>query len=111
MVAFIEHPVRRDDAGSIAVVDLSGKKKTLSTGWATAWGLGWSPDGTEIWFSSTGLGYGRYLSAINLSRKELLLAREPGTLTLQELAKACRVLITRDLPRCGWLRVTVGAGK
>ena len=27
-VAFIEHPVRRDDAGSIAVVDLSGKKKT-----------------------------------------------------------------------------------
>src|SRR5260370_6900620 len=25
--------VRRDDAGSIAVVDLSGKKKTLSTGW------------------------------------------------------------------------------
>ncbi|MGA7169907.1 MAG: protein kinase [Candidatus Sulfotelmatobacter sp.] len=27
-VAFIENPVRRDDAGSIAVVDLSGKKKT-----------------------------------------------------------------------------------
>src|SRR5260370_42654775 len=63
VVAFIEHPVRRDDAGSIAVVDLSGKKKTLSTGWETAWGLGWSPNGTEIWFSSTRLGYGRYLSA------------------------------------------------
>ena len=111
MVAFIEHPVRRDDAGSIAVVDLSGKKKTLSTGWETAWGLGWSPDGTEIWFSSTRLGYGRYLSAINLSGKERLLAREPGTLTLQDIAKDGRVLITRDVPRVGMVGVTAGNSK
>src|SRR6266581_27941 len=110
-VAFIEHPVRRDDAGSIAVVDLSGKKKTLSTGWETAWGLGWSPDGTEIWFSSTRLGYGRYLSAINLSGKERLLAREPGTLTLQDVARDGRVLITRDVPRVGMVGMTAGNSK
>src|SRR5579864_62968 len=101
VVAFIEHPVRRDDAGSIAVVDLSGKEKTLSTGWETAWGLGWSPNGNEIWFSSTRLGYGRYLSAVTLSGKERLLAREPGTLTLQDVARDGRVLITRDVPRVG----------
>ena len=101
VVAFIEHPVRRDDAGSIAVVDLSGKEKILSTGWETAWGLGWSPNGNEIWFSSTRLGYGRYLSAVNLSGKERLLAREPGTLTLQDVARDGRVLITRDVPRVG----------
>jgi eukaryotic-like serine/threonine-protein kinase len=101
VVAFIEHPVRRDDAGSIAVVDLSGKEKILSTGWETAWGLGWSPNGNEIWFSSTRLGYGRYLSAVSLSGKERLLAREPGTLTLQDVAKDGRVLITRDVPRVG----------
>jgi eukaryotic-like serine/threonine-protein kinase len=111
VVAFIEHPVRRDDAGSIAVVDLSGKKKTLSTGWETAWGLGWSPDGTEIWFSSTRLGYGRYLSAVSLSGKERLLAREPGTLTLQDVAKDGRVLITRDVPRVGMVGMTAGSGK
>src|SRR5271165_6269453 len=70
LVAFIEHPVRRDDAGSIATVDPSGRKKTLSTGWETAWGLGWSPNGNEIWFSSTRVGYGRYLSAVTLSGKE-----------------------------------------
>jgi eukaryotic-like serine/threonine-protein kinase len=110
-VAFIEHPVRRDDAGSIAVVDLSGKKKTLSTGWETAWGLGWSPNGTEIWFSSTRLGYGRYLSAVNLSGKERLLAREPGTLTLQDVARDGRVLITRDVPRVGMVGVTAGGSK
>jgi Tol biopolymer transport system component/predicted Ser/Thr protein kinase len=111
VVAFIEHPVRRDDAGFIAVVDLSGKKKTLSTGWETAWGLGWSPSGTEIWFSSTRLGYGRYLSAVDLSGKERLLAREPGTLTLQDVAKDGRVLITRDVPRVGMVGMTAGSAK
>ncbi len=111
VVAFIEHPVRRDDAGSIAVVDLDGKKKTLSTGWETAWGLGWSPNGNEIWFSSTRLGYGRYLSAVTLSGKERLLAREPGTLTLQDVAKDGRVLITRDVPRVGMVGMTTGTTK
>jgi eukaryotic-like serine/threonine-protein kinase len=111
MVAFIEHPVRRDDAGSIAVVDLSGKKKTLSTGWETAWGLGWSPNGSEIWFSSTRIGYGRYLSAVTLSGRERLLAREPGTLTLQDVAKDGRVLITRDVPRVGMVGMTAGNTK
>jgi eukaryotic-like serine/threonine-protein kinase len=110
-VAFIEHPVRRDDAGSIAVVDLSGKKKTLSTGWETAWGCGWSPNGNEIWFSSTRLGYGRYLSAVTLAGKERLLAREPGTLTLQDIAKDGRVLITRDVPRVGMVGMTAGSAK
>ncbi len=111
MVAFIEHPVRRDDAGTIAVVDTAGKKKTLSTGWETAWGLGWSPSGNEIWFSSTRLGYGRYLSAVSLSGKERLLAREPGTLTLQDVAKDGRVLITRDVPRVGMVGMSAGSSK
>jgi eukaryotic-like serine/threonine-protein kinase len=111
VVAFIEHPVRRDDAGSIAFVDLAGNKKTLSTGWETAWGLGWSPKGDEIWFSSTRLGYGRYLSAVSLSGKERLLAREPGTLTLQDVAKDGRVLITRDVPRVGMVGMNAGSNK
>ncbi|MFY9531401.1 MAG: protein kinase [Candidatus Acidiferrales bacterium] len=111
MVAFIEHPVRRDDAGSIAVVDLSGTKKTLSTGWETAWGLGWSPGGGEIWFTSTRLGYGRYLSAVTLTGKERLLAREPGTLSLQDVARDGRVLITRDVPRVGMVGLVAGGTK
>jgi eukaryotic-like serine/threonine-protein kinase len=111
LVAFIEHPVRRDDAGVIAVVDLAGNKKTLSIGWETAWGLGWSPKGDEIWFSSTRLGYGRYLSAVTLSGKERLLAREPGTLTLQDVSRDGRVLVTRDVPRVGMVGGTYGGAK
>ncbi|HXY07688.1 MAG TPA: protein kinase [Terriglobales bacterium] len=111
MVAFIEHAVRRDDAGSVAVVDLSGKKKTLSTGWETVWGLGWSPKVNEVWFSSTRVGYGRYLSAVNMSGRERLLAREPGTLTLQDVARDGRVLVTRDVPRVGMVGLTLGSPK
>jgi eukaryotic-like serine/threonine-protein kinase len=111
MVAFIEHPVRRDDAGVISVVNLGGNKKTLSTGWETAWGLGWSPKGDEIWFSSTRLGYGRYLSSVTLSGKERLLAREPGTLTLQDVTRDGHVLVTRDVPRVGMVGGAQGSAK
>ena len=85
------------------------EKRRLCPPAGTAWGLGWSPNGTEIWFSSTRLGYGRYLSAVNLAGKERLLAREPGTLTLHDVAKDGRVLITRDVPRVGMVGMTAGS--
>ncbi len=81
----------------------------MSTGWETAWGLGWSPSGNEIWFSSTRLGLRTLSVRGNLSGKERLLAREPGTLTLQDVAKDGRVLITRDVPRVGMVGMTAGA--
>ena len=111
LIAFIDHSVRRDDAGVIAVVDLSGNKKVLSTGWETAWGLGWSPKGDQVWFSSTRIGYGRYLSAVTLSGKERLLAREPGTLSLQDVARDGRMLVTRDVPRVGMVGGTQNSTK
>src|SRR5712691_12544755 len=36
LIAFIDHPARRDDAGSVVVVDMAGNKKTLSGEWETA---------------------------------------------------------------------------
>src|SRR5207244_9585861 len=66
---------------------------------------------SEMWCYRSRLGYGRYLSAINLSGKERLLAREPGTLTLQDVARDGRVLITRDVPRVGMVGMTAGNSK
>src|SRR5260370_34633838 len=43
---------------------------------------------------------------VNLAGKERLLAREPGTLTLQDGAKDGRVLINRDVPRVGMVGLT-----
>jgi eukaryotic-like serine/threonine-protein kinase len=41
-IAFLDYPIQGDDSGSLAVVDLSGKKKTLSEGWYSSQGLAWS---------------------------------------------------------------------
>src|SRR5579862_124648 len=63
IVAFIDHPQLRDDGGSVAMVDLAGKKTTLSEGWDSIQGLAWSPDGSEIWFTATRTGGDRSLYA------------------------------------------------
>jgi serine/threonine protein kinase/Tol biopolymer transport system component len=110
-IAFVDHPVRRDDAGNVSVIDLSGKSKVLSTGWETVWGLAWSPSGEEIWFTGTKVGYGRYLAGVSLRGKERLLAREPGTLTLQDVAHDGHVILTRDVPRVGMVGVSPGETK
>src|ERR1700722_543471 len=91
--AFIEHPSRRDDAGSIAIVDLACNKKTLSVGWGSAEGLGWAPDGKEIWFTSTRIGNGRSLTGVDLSGKERVFTREPGTLTLLDVRRDGSLLL------------------
>jgi Tol biopolymer transport system component len=99
-VAFIDHPARRDDSGSIAVAR-DGKIQTLSEGWGSAEGLAWSPSGKEVWFTVTKIGNGRSLNAASLSGANRLLAREPGTLSLQDVARDGRVLLTRDVVRAG----------
>jgi len=110
-IAFIDHPARRDDAGSVVIVDMAGNKKTLSGEWETAQGLAWSPGGDEVWFTTARLGVGRFLYAVSLSGPERLLAREPGTLTLQDVGRDGRVLLTRDVLRVGMLGRTEGDTK
>jgi Tol biopolymer transport system component len=94
-IAFLDHPVQGDDSGSVAVVDLAGKKTTLSTGWYSNQGLAWSPDGREVWFTGNKSGIDRALYAVTLSGKERLVARMPGTLMLLDLWKDGRALLNR----------------
>jgi eukaryotic-like serine/threonine-protein kinase len=91
-IAFIDHPQRRDDAGVIAVIDMNGVKKTLSEGWESAQGLAWSPSGEEVWFSSAYISSDRFLNAVTLKGTRRLLAREPGTLTLQDVSATAACL-------------------
>jgi eukaryotic-like serine/threonine-protein kinase len=98
-IAFLEHPLVADDGGSVGVVDLAGTHKTLTKNWISEDGLAWSPSGDEIWFTATHEGLGRALYAVDLSGKERLLARVPGTLTLLDIARDGRVLLRRDANR------------
>jgi serine/threonine protein kinase len=98
-LAFIDHPWQGDDGGSIAVLDTSGNRKPLSSGWVSVQGLAWSPNSEEVWFTATKAGVNRSLYAVNLSGKERLLARVPAALTLLDIARDGRVLLKREVSR------------
>jgi eukaryotic-like serine/threonine-protein kinase len=94
-IAFIDHPIEGDDGGSVVVVDLNANTRVLSRDWYTVQGLAWSPDGTEVWFTSSKSGIDRTLSAVTLDGHERLVTRMPGTLMLLDIWKDGRVLLTR----------------
>jgi len=104
LVAFLDHPLPGDDAGSLSVVDLSGKVKTLATGFQTTQGLAWSADGGEIWFTASRLGAKRAIYASTLGGRERLIARVPDTLTIHDIWQDGRVLLARDT----WRRELIG---
>ena len=100
-IAFVDHLVRGDDGGAIAVVDLSGKKTTLTPVFASAQGLAWSPDGLEIWFTAAKAGGNRALQAVSLSGRARVLLAGAGALTLQDVSRDGLVLVTNNLNRVG----------
>ena len=65
------------DGSSIVVLDRSGVKSTLSSGWGDKIALAWSPSGDEVWFTAnrhrndTSLWT---LRAVSLSGKERVLS-------------------------------------
>jgi Tol biopolymer transport system component len=84
-VAFVQF---RPYAVSVEVVDLEGTRTTLSDRHAT-FGLAWAPDGDEVWFTEWG---GLY--AVRLDGRERLLARFPGAVTLNDVFRDKRALVT-----------------
>ena len=104
LIAFLDHPIQGDDAGSVAMVDLKGNKKVLTGEWFTVQGLAWSPDSNEIWFTASKTGTDRTLYAVTLDGKERMVLRLPGALMLLDIAKDGRVL----LMRASWRRELIG---
>src|SRR5205814_8863245 len=52
-----------------------------------------------------------FLNAVTIDGMERLLAREPGTLTLQDVTRDGRVLLSRDVTRVGMVGMGPGATK
>jgi len=103
LVAFLDHPIRRDDGGSVAIVDRAGKKTMLAGVYSSVQGLAWSRDGKEVWLTGTRTGGNRAVYAVTLSGTERLLARVTESLTLQDIAADGRVLVSHDVIRIGVL--------
>ena len=102
-IAFLDHPVDGDDGGAVALVDLAGKKSTLTPVFASAKGLAWSPDGSEIWFTAAETGGNRALRAVRPSGRLRVLLAGAGAFTLQDVSRDGRVLTTHDLTRVGFV--------
>lgn len=96
LVAFLEHPAVADDRGGVGVVDRAGNKKSLVKGFAAVWGLAWSPDGSEVWFTGAPTGIARALYAVDLSGRRRVLARVAGSVRLDDVAASGRVLLTHQ---------------
>jgi serine/threonine protein kinase len=107
-IAFLDHPVFGDDRGGVAIVDLSGKKKTLSEGWESAQGLAWSASGKEIWFTATRAGSARSLYAVTPAGRERAVLTTPTGLMLQDISRDGRVLLIQSNARIGFFALLPG---
>jgi serine/threonine protein kinase/Tol biopolymer transport system component len=98
-IAFFEHPTLENNSGSVAMVDLGGKKTTLSSGWMNLKGLDWTPDGDEVWFSANRTNRAQFIWAVTLTGSERLVLQAPGWMRLQEISRDGRVLLIHVNPR------------
>jgi serine/threonine protein kinase/Tol biopolymer transport system component len=98
-IAFFEHPALENNSGSVAMVDLSGNKTMLSTGWMNLKGLDWTPHGDEVWFSANRSNRTQFIWAVNLAGRERLILQAPGWMRLQEISRDGRVLLIQVNPR------------
>jgi dipeptidyl aminopeptidase/acylaminoacyl peptidase len=82
-VAFVDHPTRGDNVGTVTVVDLSGSRKTFRASGAN--GLAWSAAG-ELWVAAGGI------IAVPLAGDPRVMFRAPGVTHLHDVADGGRIL-------------------
>src|ERR1700694_3822843 len=110
-VPSLAHPVVGDDGGSVAFVDGSGKRKTISGTFASIYGLCWSPGGREGWFTGASVGFNRGLHAATRSGSVRVLAQGTGGLTIEDVSREGRVLLVQDKARQEISALAPGADK
>ena len=93
-IAFLDHPLFDDSAGAVALVDLSGNVRTISSRFNSTRGLAWSPDGQEVWFAAAKRGASLAVWAVNRAGKERLIARFPAYISLEDISRDGRVLLS-----------------
>jgi len=95
-IAFFEHPRQWDDRGSVAVVDRTGRRTLLSGDYWGEEGLSWSRTGDEILFTASTAGAGQTLYGVDLSGRRRVALSSAGGLTMHDVSRSGRWLVTRD---------------
>ena len=106
-IAFLDHPRLGDIGGSVVMIDTTGKRETLSSGWQSLQGLAWASSGHEIWFtgSRTSRGGSSALYAVSTTGRERTIFSSPGTLKLNDVSRSGHVLLTRGTTRGGIMAI------
>jgi serine/threonine protein kinase len=95
-IGFFEHPVRWDDRGGVAVIDLAGRKTVLAGGFWGEEGLAWSPRGDEVLFSA-GTAYDDFkVWAVTMAGARRIALESAGGITIHDVRSDGRWLATRD---------------
>ena len=95
-IAFLDHPYYGDNRGTAAIVDLQGRKTTVSDEMSAVEGLAWNPDTGEVWYTGTKLGERISLFSSDLSGKQRKILQVPIDLTLHDLFPGGRALLAGD---------------
>jgi Tol biopolymer transport system component len=107
-IAFFDYEFRGDNSGTVAVLDAAGKKTTISSLFSSCGGLAWSPEGAEVWFTAAPVGANQALYATSLSGKTRVVSRVTGSLTLHDVSRDGRALVTHDNFRIGIVALLAG---
>jgi Tol biopolymer transport system component len=95
--------------GAVAIVNLVGEEKTLSTGWSNRPKVAWSPSGEDVWFTAARAGQeSDVLYAVTRSGALRQVNESAGDLGLFDIASDGRVLMSRNNNRKGLLVRTPG---
>ena len=108
LIAFMDHPAATDDGGTVAFVDLAGKKKTISQMAGSERGLAWSPDDREVWYTALTEAGATSLYASTPGGRRRLVLSVPGQLTLHDISSDGRVLLAQGSNRFGISLSAVG---
>jgi serine/threonine protein kinase len=101
-VAFGEFVGINGDAGSVVVVDRSGKEVLRSANFVSLEGIAWPPSEKEIWAGATAQeGWADAVLALGIDGKQRIVLRLPGMLRLHDVAADGRILLSRELWRSG----------
>jgi DNA-binding winged helix-turn-helix (wHTH) protein/WD40 repeat protein len=107
-IAFIEHPVRHDNRGTVKLADATRTVRSLSKEWADAGGIAWQPSQDEIWVTASRDNTPKSLWAITSSGKARPVAQNAGVLTLRDIAPDGTALLSRDTARLEMASVREG---
>ncbi len=109
-IAFLDHPWRGNDAGNVAVVDMEGNLEVLSSGWSSAQGIAWSPDGREVWFTAFRAESSRTLYAVTLDGAQRPVFQTAGHLNLADISRQGQVLVVHGNNRMRMQLLTMADG-